>query len=467
MSTSRRAFLKGTLSATLAAGAFPQAAAGWGVEASRIEQAGRGTDAEVPIRAITQRPAYHWFGYYDKLQFSPTGRYVLGMEVGFEGRVPTPSDVVGVGMVDTELGDRWVEFGQSQAWGWQQGCMLQWIPDTDSSVIWNGATGEAGARRFVSHVLDVETGERRTLPKPIYALAPGGAQAVTTDFARIDRMRPGYGYRGGASLTRGKKAPPDAGIYRLNLETGESELIVSYEEVAQVPHLGRDVSDKWHYFNHLLVNPDGTRLLFLNRYRDFALTDEMRTEPDFYDKYVRGEYTTRMFTAGLDGSDLYELDTGDTSHIIWRDPEHVLAWTRGQDKKRPNEDWPEGLAPGFWLLTDQTEEAERVGEGVMTFNGHQTYVPGTSNEWILSDGYPGEDRKQPLYLYHIPTGQRVDLGQFYEPEAYTGEWRTDLHPRASRDGTKVCIDSTHGGEAGRQMYLLDVSEIVSAPPSSR
>ena len=46
-----------------------------------------------PVRPITRGPAYHWFGYYDKLEFDPTGRYVLGMEVDFEHRSPTTDDV--------------------------------------------------------------------------------------------------------------------------------------------------------------------------------------------------------------------------------------------------------------------------------------------------------------------------------------------------------------------------------------
>ena len=32
------------------------------------------------MRVITKEPGFHWFGYYDKLQFDPDGRYVLGME---------------------------------------------------------------------------------------------------------------------------------------------------------------------------------------------------------------------------------------------------------------------------------------------------------------------------------------------------------------------------------------------------
>ena len=39
-----------------------------------------------PIRQISAGPRFHWFGYYDKQQFDPTNRYVLGMEVDFEHR---------------------------------------------------------------------------------------------------------------------------------------------------------------------------------------------------------------------------------------------------------------------------------------------------------------------------------------------------------------------------------------------
>ena len=53
-----------------------------------------------PIRAITNGPKFHWFGYYDKLQFDPTGRYVLGMEVNFEHRSPAPTDEIRIGMID-------------------------------------------------------------------------------------------------------------------------------------------------------------------------------------------------------------------------------------------------------------------------------------------------------------------------------------------------------------------------------
>ena len=56
-----------------------------------------GSRIYVPARVISEGPGYHWFGYYDKLQFDPTGRYVLSAEVDFEGRSPQPGTLSGWG----------------------------------------------------------------------------------------------------------------------------------------------------------------------------------------------------------------------------------------------------------------------------------------------------------------------------------------------------------------------------------
>ena len=97
---------------------------------------------KVPTRVLTQDPKHHWFGYYDKLEFDPTGRYVLTAQVDFEGRSPRPDDTIRVGMIDLHNKDQWTELGTSVAWGWQQGCMLQFIPGSASKVIWNDRQGD-------------------------------------------------------------------------------------------------------------------------------------------------------------------------------------------------------------------------------------------------------------------------------------------------------------------------------------
>ncbi|MHC4426145.1 MAG: hypothetical protein ACYSYV_08620, partial [Planctomycetota bacterium] len=186
-----------------------------------------------PVRAITHGPGFHWFSYYDKLQFDPTCRYVLGMEVDFEHRSPKLDDVIKIGMVDLKNADRWTELGQSRAWCWQQGCMLQWRPGSKSEIIWNDRQDS----QFVCHILNVHSGKKRTLPYPIYTFSPDGRTAVAPDFRRVQDMRPGYGYAGLPDPCAEDPAPKNSGIFRVDLETGGQELIMPIADIAEFGHI--------------------------------------------------------------------------------------------------------------------------------------------------------------------------------------------------------------------------------------
>jgi hypothetical protein len=407
--------------------------------AARLSDLSTTADAKLaslpPIRVITRGPKFHWFGYYDKLQFDPACRYALSMEVDFEHRSPKPHDIIGIGMVNLKDRDRWIPLGQSRAWCWQQGCMLQWRPGSKTEIMWN----DRQSGRFVCHILDVGAGKNRTLPHPFYTVSPDGRAAVAPDFRRVNEMRPGYGYAGLADPNADESAPQDSGIFRLDLETGKQDLVISIADIARFGQIPGSPKDAKHYFNHLLFNTDGSRFIFLHRWRA---------------KTQRG-FGTRMLTAKADGSDVRVVDDhGRTSHFIWRDNRHILAWA-----------WHPSHGNAFYLYEDGTDKVEVVGKGVMTQNGHCSYLPGSPrggkpNEWILNDTYPGKDRKQHVYLYNVATANKIALGHFHSPTEYRGEWRCDTHPRFSPDGRSVVIDSPHGGN-GRQMYLIDISGITS------
>jgi hypothetical protein len=399
-----------------------------------------------PVRQITHGPKFHWFGYYDKLEFDPTSRYVLANEVDFEGRSPTAADVIRVGMIDLADHDKWIELGESRAWSWQQGCMLQWRPGSKSEVLWNDREGD----HYVCRILDVFTRRKRTIPTVIYALSPGGRQAVAADFRRVQDHRPGYGYAGLPDPCKGEAVPATSGVWSVDLETGESKLVVSIAQAAAIPYENGDPEEfkvSSHWFNHLLYNTDGTRLLFLHRWRPAAGSK-------YADKYRRvGGFGTRMFTANPDGTGLYVLDPcGKTSHFVWKDAHTVTAWA-----------WHPSAGDRFYDFQDRSRDVSVVGRDVMAVNGHNTYLAQAGNAWILCDTYPDAQRLQNPYLYHIPTNRRIALGHFPSPRQYTGEWRCDTHPRGDPSGTKVVIDSPHNG--GRQLYLIDVRDIV-APGNS-
>jgi len=393
----------------------------------------------VPTRFITKGPKHHWFGYYDKLEFDPSGRYILSNEVEFEGRSPNENDIIKVGMIDTEDEDKWIGLGESHAWGWQQGCMLQFLPNSDTEVIWN----DREDNQFVSHIMNIKTMAKRTLPFAIYALSPDGVHAVTTDFDRINNLRRGYGYSGIPDPNADNTAPDNVGIYVCNLQTGEQELIISLEQIMSMKPTHKegtsfkDYDTNMHWFNHLLFNTDGSRFIFLHRWKTPS-------------KESVGGFGTLLYTSDLKGKDIRLVDdSGFSSHFIWRDPEHIMAWTRIEPK-----------GDGFYLFKDE-EGAQPLleGEGIMTRNGHNTYLTLDNNNWILNDEYPNDDRVQQVYLYHVPTKKRIPIGDFYLDPKYKGEWRVDTHPRSSPDGLKVVVDCPNGDQ-GRQLVLMDIGGIV-------
>jgi hypothetical protein len=390
-----------------------------------------------PARVITHLPGHHWFGYYDKLQFDPKNRYVLGMKVDFEGRSPMENDEITIGMVDLYDNDKWIELGKSVAWSWQQGCMLQFVPGSDSLVIWNDRKNG----KFVSHLFNIYTRKEKMLPFAVYALSPDGEHAVTTDFERIQDTRPGYGYAGITDPNHDNLAPSNGGIYLCNLKSGEKKLIISYSKMVAMQTLNDDAANtdrmnQKNWFNHLLFNTDGSRFIFLHRWKSVSKKDV-------------GGFATLMYTSDLEGKDIRLVDPSNyTSHFIWRDKSHITAWT-----KQPSQ------GPGFYVFTDGVpNETYVLNQEKMAVNGHNTYIPGKP-DWILNDTYPDKNRFQHVYLFNVKTDVKIPLGSFYLPPDYKGEWRCDTHPRVSRDGKLVCIDCPVSN-GGRQLVLLDISEYI-------
>lgn len=372
-------------------------------------------------RAVTRGPKHHFFGYYDKCPWDRSGRYLLAMEIDFIDRQPEPGEKLTVGMVDLQDGDKYLPLDETAAWCWQQGTMLQWLGAGEGEVIYNSvADGQ-----YVSVVRDVHTGKTRTLPRPVYAVSADARQAVTLDFDRLNRLRPGYGYMALPEKHADHAAPADGGIYHMDLRTGEHKLIIPIEWAARHKPDAR-FKGAQHWVNHLQFNPSGTRFIFLHRWG------------------TGKGWQTRMYTARPDGSDIrLHSDTGMVSHFDWRDDDTILAWAR--------------LAPNtnrFLLYDVNSNDVEVMGEGVLTQDGHCSYSP--DRNWVLLDTYPDSEHNQHLYLYRPSDGKRVELGRFRLPPDFRHKpWRCDLHPRWSRDGRQICIDSAH--EPTRQIYVMNHS----------
>jgi hypothetical protein len=182
-------------------------------------------EIKLPARAVTKGPKHHWFGYYDKCPWDSSGRYLLAMENDFADRQPKAGEKITLGMVDLKDKDKYIPLATTAAWSWQQGTMLQWLGSApDSEIIFNSMV-EQNAPVAVIH--NVHTGKERTLPRPIYALSNDGKKAVTLDFARLHRLRPGYGYPSYKENYADAPAPAHLGIWSFDLKQMNPELIVT------------------------------------------------------------------------------------------------------------------------------------------------------------------------------------------------------------------------------------------------
>ena len=331
-----------------------------------------------------------------------------------------------MGVVRLDRDNLFEPLGTSSAWNWQQGSMLQWHPAHPDRLLLHNDRRDG---RLVAVVRTCDGGEVRTYDWPIYAVTPDGRHALSVNFARLHKHRPGYGYAGTVDPWADELHPKDDGIRLMDLETGSTSLVISLDQLAGSSPSG-DMTGVHHWVNHAQISPDGRHFAFFHLWRTGA-----------------NGWRVRLFTARLDGSNLScLLDSSTISHYDWMDNERILVWANLPP-----------IGNRFVLCDRVTGSRTVVGDGVLTEDGHGSFSP--NRKWLLNDTYPDRFQMRTLMLFCVRAGKRFDIARLYSPKnRWWGEIRCDLHPRWNRDGTSVCIDSVHSGE--RQLYIVDVGDMV-------
>ncbi len=390
----------------------------------------------LPVRAVSPDDDKHYFfGYFDKFQFNSTDTLLLANRIDFTARQQRFGEKNTVGILDPQT-CTFTPLAETLAWNWQQGSMLQWF--SDHEIIYNDVEGD----HYVARILDIGNGRTRTLCRPIYCLTQDRRYAVSVNFARLGRERPGYGYDGLWDPTIDAAHPGDDGIFLLDIEKNEVRLILSLDRIVHAyPRESMWETPSW--FNHLLFNPSGTRLAFFHRWRTWK-------------DNTRG-HLTHMFTVNRDGTGLYPLNLEDmSSHYAWLDDTRIINFSNRfrRDATGPTHipDWQ------YYLYEDQTPDVQVIARDTFPGDGHCIGSP--DRKWMVTDSYPyGQGDFRRLFLYHFQTGQTWEIGKFWADPSYPVPTRCDLHSRWSHDGHRLTFDSIH--EAGRRrIYLADLSEII-------
>ena len=378
------------------------------------------TPVRVSEPGTEEQPAYTGFWFYDEQQFDKTGRYALGMKVYFQERDVEPSDRGDIGYFDLQDEFKWKKIGETTAWNWQQGCRLQWRPNSDE-ILWNDRSDDG--THFICRLYNFKTGEQRTLPRPVYDVSDDGSMALTHDFARMKHA--GTLYEGVPDPYEEFQAPKQSGIERMDMETGQVEFLISLERMADIAFPQGYTGSTNLYFFREGWNPSCTRFIAFLRNMDSP------------DRHVSG------WSISSDGKDVrYFFDN--PSHHVWVD-DHTLL---------------EGRYFGLFKDDGSGKMVQRLAE--VKANIDPTILPEPYEDWILGDTYV-IDGLQHLFLFHQPSGLFVPLAKLKATGPSSGIYRVDLHARCSRDGRTISIDATHEGQ-GRQMYILDVGHILDNPP---
>lgn len=314
---------------------------------------------------------------------------------------------------------------KSKAWNWQQGCMLQWFGSSDYKIIYNNYDSQN--KEYYSEIYDIKSNERKILCKPIYSVADNGSFALTLNFDRITQMRPSYGYFRKQVIN----LPSDEndGIWFIDIEKNTSKLIISLDTLKKIKPHPTMVNSK-HKVNHIDIAPDGKRFMFIHRWIG-----------------PKGRFHRLLTASCMDGSDLFYLTgTELVSHNCWMmDSKNIVSFSKTKDGRNK-----------YNLYSDKEGFKEIIGENDFFEDGHPSVSP--NGRWMITDTYPDKSKFSSLYLYDLLNKKKHLLGRFHQPFKYFGENRIDLHPKWSKDGHFVSIDSGHGGK--REFHVIDVTRLT-------
>ena len=386
----------------------------------------------------SEKAVYHGFFFFscsphELFQFDPTGRYMLGMRIFIEGREVQPSDKGEIGIFDLYENKKWIKIGETTTWNYQQGCRLQWIPGSSEEIIWNDRSEDG--KKAISRIYNFRTKQTRTLPFSIYTISPDGKTALSINFERIVH-KGGCNYVGIEDPFKDQWATDKVGIWKMDINSGKINMILSVRDIAKKMYpdgFPSDTIGRTLYFFREGFNPSGNRFI--------AFVKDASEENTL----------TEGFTMDLEGNDIRYFYK-EPSHHFWLNDEEIIA------------DGTQFVTGYCRYMDDGTgQPKEKYFDSP---NGHCSIHK--NGEWMLTDTY-NIDGYFYLYMYHFPTRKFVILAKLVNNTAKYGTYstfRVDLHPRFSPDGKLVSFDSTHEGD-GRQMYIIDVSQIIDNPPEKQ
>jgi len=366
----------------------------------------------------------YFFGFHDKSPWNKSNSKILAHQVNIRVTdLPKADDEARIGYFTDEKLTEFVEIGNTRAWNWQQGSMLQWLGGEDK-IIYNA--WDEKELQHISRVVDLAGNTLNTFQYPIGAVSPDGKYAASYDFERLNIGMFGYGYPNESADVSSKDSqiPEELGFSIYDMAANKEIVFRSVKEINAL--LGKRKFDSGYLFvTHFQFSPDNRRFFFLLR------------------AYTKGKrLQSRLISCGLDGENWHVFPSGNmVSHLTWIESDEILAYCTDLHENE-----------GYYLFNDFSSSYKQVGGQVYSSDGHPQYC--LRNSQFVTDTYADRKRQQELSIYDLNSKRKTLIGKFYTPMKFSEEFRCDLHPRWDRQGEKICIDTSFSGKRGMAIISL-------------
>jgi len=394
-------------------------------------------DAELRVTQLTRGPRHHFFGYIGHVRTVPwnaSGRHVLALRTGFQDRLPRPDEAADVVLLDAEDGYSIRKLDETRAWNFQQGTMFYWNPASpETQFFFNDR--DRGTGKVFCALYDVALGRRlreyrfEDAPVGNGGVSPAGGAFAAINYGRLARLRPVTGYPGAFDWTGEALHPPDDGVFRVDVATGEKRLLVSFARLREVlkPDLP-SVDEAALFINHTLWSPGGERLFFFVRggWETPVLPPERRVNASFV---VRPDGTGLLRMRRHIGghpewkSDVLMIGRSGKDQILYDVERQEIAGTIGTPELFPDPEGDIALSPdGRWFV-----------------NGHRS---GGGNRYAFLRLADGRAARSPVF----------EIGSWT-----SGPLRIDPAPAWNRKGDRILLPALAPDEARtRQLFLVEL-----------
>ncbi|MCG6186026.1 hypothetical protein [Maribellus maritimus] len=387
-------------------------------------------------RQITNGPLHHLFGYIGQsltIPWNSTGKRLLTLSSPFIDHLPDGGEPAGVCLVHLDKPEgkyyKIEKVDESLGWNPQQGTMFYWNPDNAANQFFFNDRDKKTGKVFTA-LFDISKNKRvyeykfNDTPVGNSGVCPKGKTFLAINYARMARLRAVTGYKGATDWTEGARAPKDDGIFKIDIQSGKKDLLVSFATLeAELQKKGFDTGGESLFINHTLWNRDGKLFCFFVRAGWKGTGKEKRTNVFCtMNSDGTGLHVGRQFIGGHPEWGIGQNMIGriGDDQVIFDIINEKIVGKIGTPEAIPNPEGDISLSPdGNWFVNGSAKDGKNFYNIIRLKDG----------EWTRSEG--------------------IDKGE------YSGDVRIDSAPRWNRENNQVLVQGITD-DGTEQLFIITI-----------